>query len=221
LATDATRRAEVRAVQAPEAAAQARGQNAAYMADVRAVVTPERLVHNRMHRILRNRTVDVEAPVVPDAGPAQGPGANAGPPPPQGGRRPAGRAANVEELFERSMRNLNIVECGICNRGTFKIQGVPFAAYRCPTTTRCWEKFVDANYMYPYPVPPELSILNFVESQLIARHHPVVSVYKLKGNQLGYSGNVINFTQDVSQFATSLPHRVADLDSVIAGGSNY
>ncbi|KAE8739231.1 hypothetical protein FOCC_FOCC015271 [Frankliniella occidentalis] len=70
--------------------------------------------------------------------------------------------------------------------------------------------------MDPCAIPPELQNLTFVEEQLIARIHPVVSVYKLKGNQLGYSGNVINFPQEVTELATRLPHRVADLESLIA-----
>ncbi|KAE8737614.1 hypothetical protein FOCC_FOCC016923, partial [Frankliniella occidentalis] len=107
------------------------------------------------------------------------------------------------------MASLNIRECTICKRGVFTLQGVPF---RCRPSSNCHEKFSGANFMDPCAIPPELKGLTF----LIARIHPVVSVYKLKGNQLGYSGNVINFPQEVNELATSLPHRVADLDCLMA-----
>lgn len=37
-----------------------------------------------------------------------------------------------------------------------------------------------------------------------------------KGTQIGYKGHVINFPQDVKEFASQLPHRIQDLTSVIA-----
>ena len=60
-----------------------------------------------------------------------------------------------------------------------------------------------------------LKDLTFIEEQLIARIHPVLSVYKLKGCQYGYRGNVINFCQDIQEFALKLPHRIEDLQSII------
>lgn len=39
--------------------------------------------------------------------------------------------------------------------------------------------------------------------------HPVVSVYKTKGQQLHYSGNIINFPQDVKSFSRQLPQFAA------------
>lgn len=65
-------------------------------------------------------------------------------------------------------------------------------------------------------VPPELAELTYLEQQLIAKIHPVVSVYRIRGQQIGYSGHVINFPQQVREFASTLPHRVSDLSSIIA-----
>ena len=76
-------------------------------------------------------------------------------------------------------------------------------------------KFSSANNMDPGEVPGCLRDLTFIEEQLIARVHPVLCVYKLKGLQFGYKGNVINFCQDVKNFASQLPHRIEDLSSVI------
>ncbi|KAJ1524613.1 hypothetical protein ONE63_011097 [Megalurothrips usitatus] len=69
--------------------------------------------------------------------------------------------------------------------------------------------------MDPGEQPPELKGLTFIEEQLIARISPVLSVFKLKGHQFGYTGNVINFSQDIKQLAKKLPHRLEDLSSVI------
>ncbi|KAK3928925.1 LOW QUALITY PROTEIN: ATP-dependent DNA helicase pfh1, partial [Frankliniella fusca] len=57
--------------------------------------------------------------------------------------------------------------------------------------------------------------LSYVEEQLIARFHPVVSLYKIKGHQMGYSGNSINFPPKVEHFAKVLPHKLSDLANII------
>lgn len=59
--------------------------------------------------------------------------------------------------------------------------------------------------MDPGEIPDALNGLTFVEQQLIARVHPVVCVYKIRGHQMGYSGNVISFPQNVNEIARSLP----------------
>ena len=56
--------------------------------------------------------------------------------------------------------------------------------------------------MDPGKVPEELQGLTEIEEMLIARVFPVMSVYKLRGGQYGYHGNVINFPQNVKEFAT-------------------
>ena len=50
---------------------------------------------------------------------------------------------------------------------------------------------------------------------LIARVFPVMSVYRLRGGQHGYRGNVINFPQDVQEFATHLPRNLSSLDVLV------
>ena len=66
------------------------------------------------------------------------------------------------------------------------------------------KKFLAENNMDPGEVPDELQDLNEIEKMLIARVFPVMSVYKLRGGQHGYRGNVINFPQDVLEFTTKL-----------------
>lgn len=59
--------------------------------------------------------------------------------------------------------------------------------------------------MQPGDIPPKLAVLTFVEQVAIAQVRPMVSFYKLKFGQLGYSSQVINFLQNVNLLASSLP----------------
>ena len=54
-------------------------------------------------------------------------------------------------------------------------------------------------------VPEELKDLSYIEQMLIAKIHPVVSLYRIKGTQYGYSGNVINFKQNIQEYINELP----------------
>lgn len=45
--------------------------------------------------------------------------------------------------------------------------------------------------------------------------HPVVSIYKTKGQQLHYNGNIINFPQDVKSFSRQLPNIEAAVNSIL------
>jgi len=80
----------------------------------------------------------------------------------------------------------------------------------------CKELYGASNDMDPMDVPPELQGLTYVEEQLIAPVHAMISVFKLKGHhQYGYRGNIINFPQNVKSFAKKLPHTIEDLSSLI------
>ncbi|KAL7289539.1 hypothetical protein TKK_0016513 [Trichogramma kaykai] len=71
--------------------------------------------------------------------------------------------------------------------------------------------------MDPGPIPYELADLTYVEQMLIVRVHPVVSLFRLNGNQYFYTGNVINFKQNVQEFIDELPidHRILPVTFVI------
>jgi len=76
--------------------------------------------------------------------------------------------------------------------------------------------FTKANNMDPGELPNELKDLSYVEQQLIAKVHPVVSVFKIKkGEQLKYSGQVINFPQNVQEVCNVLPQTVGSLSNII------
>ncbi|KAF6161254.1 hypothetical protein GIB67_009141 [Kingdonia uniflora] len=72
-----------------------------------------------------------------------------------------------------------------------------------------------ANFMDPGSVPIELSRLTNLEQILIAPIHPMMSLYRFKGQQYKYSENVTNFEQDVNAIATSLPFKPSDVSTIL------
>lgn len=110
------------------------------------------------------------------------------------------------------MSNLRWNVCEQCKEKTLisKVQ----ENVKCHHGSKCWEYSV-LNNMDPGDVPKELQVLTFIEEQIIARIHPQITVFKVKGHQYAYKGNVISFPQDVQELAVQLPHKVKDLNSVV------
>ena len=77
------------------------------------------------------------------------------------------------------------------------------------------KKFSKDNNMDPGEVPNELQGLTEVEEMLIAQVFTVMSVYRLRGGQYGYRGNVINFSQDIREFTKRLPRTPSSIDILI------
>ena len=48
----------------------------------------------------------------------------------------------------------------------------------------------------------------------------MISLYKIRGGQTAYSGNVINFKQDVSRLFNSLPPTPNEINAIILGAKN-
>jgi len=69
--------------------------------------------------------------------------------------------------------------------------------------------------MDPSEVSYELRDLSEIEKMLIAQVFPMISVYKLRGSQHGYRGNVINFPQNVQEFVSKLPRHPSSLDVLV------
>ncbi|KAK3911536.1 ATP-dependent DNA helicase [Frankliniella fusca] len=118
---------------------------------------------------------------------------------------------NLCAKFEDKLKSMKEEFCDICKEKYLCYSNMK-KAHRKKAV--CW-KYSDQNNMDPGIVPEELLGLTFVEQLLIALIHPVLSVFKLKGCQYGYKGNVINFLQDVKGFATMLPYRIEELNSVL------
>ncbi|XP_052131986.1 uncharacterized protein LOC113213282, partial [Frankliniella occidentalis] len=107
------------------------------------------------------------------------------------------------------MESMYWFTCRDCNRRSLQTD----PNHKCGRTCH---KYTANNLMDPGNVPAVLRGLTFVEQQLIARIHPVVCVYRIRGHQMGYRGNVISFPQNVNELALSLPHRIQDLTSIVA-----
>lgn len=117
--------------------------------------------------------------------------------------------------FERDMIQLNRHTCIKCRRSVsstvFSIQ-----TNLCKPCSRANVNLFDIeNGMDLGQIPPELQGLTLLEQILIARVHPIVSVFRIHGQQTGYSGHVMNFNQHIEAFAARLPHDPARLTSVI------
>src|SRR3954462_2624712 len=69
--------------------------------------------------------------------------------------------------------------------------------------------------MDPGEVPNELQGLTEIEEMLIAQVFTVMSVYRLRGGQNGYRGNVINFPQDIQEITNRLPRNPSTLDVLV------
>ncbi|KAK3922353.1 Hepatocyte growth factor activator [Frankliniella fusca] len=76
--------------------------------------------------------------------------------------------------------------------------------------------YTSSNDLDPKDVPSELLDLTFVEQQVIARVHPVLSLYKVKNVHYKYLGQIINFPQNVQELCDILPNTVENLSGVLA-----
>ncbi|KAF5194757.1 hypothetical protein FRX31_015656, partial [Thalictrum thalictroides] len=122
------------------------------------------------------------------------------------------------QKFRKSCQEIKWVSCPECRRN---FPDVKLSSGICTTCSLEKQRaknphmFSAANCMDPGIVPIELSRLSNLEQILVARIHPVMSVYRVKGQQYKYSGNVINFEQDVNLIATILPIKPADLSAIL------
>lgn len=115
--------------------------------------------------------------------------------------------------FEQTMKNLTRVVCLNCLKFT---EHTDIRNDICGSCQRSdIHLFTPENGMDLGGVPPELTNLSLIEQILIARVHPVVSVFTIRGQQRGYNGHVLNFVQHVEQVATKLPHFVGLLNSIL------
>ncbi|RIA78648.1 hypothetical protein C1645_842766 [Glomus cerebriforme] len=64
-------------------------------------------------------------------------------------------------------------------------------------------------------VPEELQSFIQIEEILIMQIFLIIFGYCLHSGQYAYRGNVINFSQDVEEFTTQLPHHPSTLDVFI------
>lgn len=54
-------------------------------------------------------------------------------------------------------------------------------------------------------IPPQLRNLTQLEEMMIAKVHPIIMIYIVRGGQRKTKNHVINFPQNVTRFANTLP----------------
>lgn len=133
--------------------------------------------------------------------------------------RPAATEISEDELrsiqnFRARMDNIQYKLCPICQERIPSMVLVNGMCRRC-NKEKGTKKFSKDNDMDPGEVLEELQGLTEIEEMLIAQVFTVISVYRLRGGQHGYRGNVINFPQDVQEFTTSLPRQPSTLNVLV------
>jgi len=109
------------------------------------------------------------------------------------------------QKFRSKVDKFKYTLCPVCNERFMSITLIKGECRRCHAEKSSTKKFSAENNMDPGEVPEELKDLSEIEEMLIARVFPVLSVYRLRGGEHGYHGNVINFPNDVGEFGSSLP----------------
>jgi hypothetical protein len=130
---------------------------------------------------------------------------------------------NEEEIsmlqdFCRKMDDIRYNICKVCKERIPSLTLVKESCKRCyyeKNTDNIPKKFSSSNNMDPGDVPEELKGLSEIEEMLIFQVFPVITVYRLHGEQNGYKGNVINFPQDVQGFTNRLPRNPSSLDVIV------
>jgi hypothetical protein len=118
------------------------------------------------------------------------------------------RVESDRKLLQEFRTNINSLTnnfCPACNERFLSIELIKNECRDKVDINNPVKKFSAANNMNPSEVPEELQGLTEIEEMLIAQIFPIVTVYCLHGGQYAYRGNVINFPQDVLEFATRLP----------------
>ena len=67
---------------------------------------------------------------------------------------------------------------------------------------------------------PSLPLLSQIEEMLIAQVQPLISVFVVRGGQLAYRGNIINFPQAIQSFVDTLPRDPTTLDVMVVRRSS-
>lgn len=136
-------------------------------------------------------------------------------------QRDANREARLANAPERVSAYLNLMDpinirkCTDCDM--FEVSRDTRDSGICASCRRGTNlKFRTVKNMDVGDVPNELKNLTMVEELIISLIHPQIKVYRVPGSgQLRYTGNMISFPQDVSSFATSLPHNISDLPIIL------
>src|SRR4051812_1917964 len=117
--------------------------------------------------------------------------------------------------FRKKMNDIKYEECPVCKERIPGMTLVTGMCRRCYMEKKKPKKFSEENNMDPGDVPEELKGLTDIEEMLIAQVFTVMSIYRLRGGQTGYKGNVINFPQNIQEFTTRLPWHPLSLEILL------
>ncbi|CAG8734062.1 10885_t:CDS:1 [Rhizophagus irregularis] len=121
----------------------------------------------------------------------------------------------VLQKFRNKMDNIQYNTCLEYNEWIPDMTLIMGKYRHCYNDKKIPKKFFADNNMDPGEVPDELQGLTNIEEMLIAQVFMVMSVYRLRGGQNGYKGNVINFLHDVREFTRHLPRNPSSLDVLV------
>ncbi|GBB92622.1 hypothetical protein RclHR1_20340001 [Rhizophagus clarus] len=119
------------------------------------------------------------------------------------------------QKFCTEMNKLMYKICSACNKRFPSINLILGMYRQCYSNKNEVKKFFVANNIDLGDVPEELKGLTEIEKILISQTFPIVSVYYLCGDQYAYSGNIINFSQDVGEFVSRLSRHSSMLDTLV------
>ncbi|CAG8550720.1 12210_t:CDS:2 [Rhizophagus irregularis] len=119
------------------------------------------------------------------------------------------------QKFHDKMNKLEHKICPVCNEHFPSINLILGMCRRCYGDKNEIKKFSRANNMDPGDIPEELKDLTKIKEMLISQTFPIISVYYLRRGQYAYSGNVINFPQDIGEFVSRLSRHPSTLDTLI------
>ncbi|RGB39303.1 hypothetical protein C1646_754740 [Rhizophagus diaphanus] len=105
--------------------------------------------------------------------------------------------------------------CPMCNKQFPSIEIISGQCRRCYYDKNTVKKFSADNNMDSGDLPEELCDFTEIEKMLIARIFSIISVYYLCGGQYVYCSNIINFSQNMKEFALQLPQNPSSLDVLI------
>ena len=122
----------------------------------------------------------------------------------------------ILQTFRHKMNDIRYNICSECNERIPLMTLINNKMCRqCHKEKKNPKKFSSENNMDPGEVPEVIKGLTEIEEMLIAQVFTVITVYRLKGRQNGYRGNIINFPQDVRTFTTQLPRDPSTLNVLL------
>ncbi|KAL7291692.1 hypothetical protein TKK_0014482 [Trichogramma kaykai] len=122
---------------------------------------------------------------------------------------------NAGLKFDKKIADIKWMQCKTCKIRFPNLKLIKSMCHSCCNDERK-AMFYKNNNIDPGPIPNELQDLTYIEQMLIARVHPVISIFRIHGNQYAYSGNVINFRQEVQSFVNELPVDIRKIPSILS-----